>query len=767
MPKKPLLTVSVVVQNHRDVIESTLTSLYEIEGIPFELFLIDDGSNDNSDEVIQSVLDYYQHEQTFYFTHEKPIGLGNSLNEILSQRNGRLFWAPLTISDIDIEQLSLRLEQLTESTNSVLALQNHELPTGYKEWINLLQQKNWPQNGSFIWDLSALSTGNRFFNPYLKEFHGLELAARLGDISSIKSTKSWFAPSSLFEAPEPDFNIRQELLLTLLRRADYGGQMRETILKTLQNLSVKSKKSYDNDLLNEAVQMKQEGRFNSALERIEEVLENNPSHSGARNLKIKILEKKRRYVEASELKHQISKSQKQKEKEEKEKPKQQPTTETTQPSEPEDVTTSLIIPTTTYGKPALEHCLLSVSEHCDTSQLELIVIDNASLDNTHDYLDELKERNFLNCRVITNTKNAGFAASVNQAMEKVNGEYACIIHNDIEFVDDAITQLRDLMESQPEYAIIGPTTNKTLNPDQASQNIQEDSSDIIRAEYLDSFCMMLRTDANLEMDETFQLAFFEDIDLCFQARSKDFKVGIAPHIQVKHHFGTTTFSLDLDTESEQYWQNVSYFNEKWNIEVFSEDELKSLSTFDQLLALDDLVNPLFPEPKVQQQFEQLFTDELKTEILKTQHDEETLCKLVHLFMVMEEREIMRHLEDKLNNIDIPASLIYQLVRFYFNRNIYSRCKHYLNQLKPQNESLRADLYRLAILVENKDLDEAIPMLKELMGHAPANPMLYKLAGDIHKFSGNKEEAISFYDLAEQINPFEFTNEEKDAFGFKL
>ena len=765
MAKKPLLTVSIVVQNHRDVIESTLTSLYEISGIPFELFIVDDGSTDNSNEVIQSVLDYYQHEQTFYFTHDKPAGLGNSLNEILSQRNGRLFWAPQTIAEIDIEQLSLRLEQLTESTDSVLALQNQKLPTSYKKWIDLIQQKNWPQNGSFIWDLSALPTGNRFFNPYLKEFHGLELAARLGDVSSIKSTKSWFSPSSLFEATEPDFILRQELLLTLLRRADYGGKMREAILDTIQELPTKSKKSYDNDLLNDAVQMKQDGRFNSALELIEEVLEHNPSHSGARNLKIEILEKKRRYVEASELKHQVSKSQK-KQKQEKEQ-QQETAPKTHQPSDPEDVIVSLIIPTTTYGKPALEHCLLSVSEHCDTSELELIVVDNASLDNTHDYLDELKERNFLNCRVITNKKNVGFAASVNQAMEKINGDYACIIHNDIEFVDDAISQLRDLMESHPKYAVVGPTTNKTLNPDQSTQNVQEEDSDLIRAEYLDSFCMMLRAEANLKMDEAFQLAFFEDIDLCFQARSKDFRVGIAPHIQVKHHFGTTTFSLDLDTESEQYWKNVSYFNEKWNIDVFSEDELKSLSTFDQLLALDDLVNPLFPEPKIQQYFEQLFTDELKTEILNAQHDEETLCKLVHLFMVMEEREIMRHLEDKLNNIDIPAPLIYQLVRFYFNRNIYSRCKHYLSQLKPQNDSLRADLYRLAILVENKDLDGAIPKLKELMDHAPANPMLYKLAGDIHKFSGNKEEAISFYDLAEQINPFEFTNEEKDAFGFKL
>ncbi|MEL7833058.1 glycosyltransferase family 2 protein [Fodinibius sp. Rm-B-1B1-1] len=761
MPNKPLLTVAIVVQNHRDVIESTLTSLYDISGIPLELFIVDDGSSDNSDEVTQSVLDYYQHEQTFYFARKKPAGLGNSLNEVLSQRNGRLFWAPQTIADIDVEQLSLRLEQLTESTKSVVALQGQTLPTNYKEWLSLISQKNWPQNGSFIWDLSALSPGNHFFNPYLTAFHGLELAARLGDIPSVKTTKNWFSPSSFFETTEPDFTLRQELLLTLLRRADYGGSMREAVLEAMQNLPAKTKKSYDNDLLNEAVQMKQDGRFNAALELIEEVLQNNPSHSAASNLKIEILEKKRRFVEASELKHQISKSQQQKKSS-----SPQPETIDTE-EEDEDIKISVIVPTTTYGKPALEHCLLSLSKHCATANLELIVVDNASLDNTHDYLDELREKNFLNCKVITNKKNAGFAASVNQALEKTNGKYACIIHNDIEFVDDAIGKLSSLMDENPEFAVVGPTTNKTLNPDQAAKNIEESAPDLIRAEYLDSFCMMVRTDAGLKMDETFQLAFFEDIDLCFQARAKDFKVGIAPHIEIKHHFGTTTFALDLDTESEQYWKNVSYFNEKWDIEVFSEDELKSLSTFDQLLALDDIVNPLFPEQKIQDQFNRLFTDEIKTEILNSQHDDDVLCKLVHLFMVMGEREIMRRLEDRLDNIDIPAPLIYQLVHFYFERNIYSRCTHYLNRLKQQNESLRADLYRLAILVENKDLDQAIPRLKTLMEHAPANPMLYKLAGDIHKFSGNKEEAQSFYDLAEQINPFEFANEEKDAFGFTL
>lgn len=757
MPNKPLLSVSIVVQNHRDVIESTLTSLFELSVIPFELFIIDDGSTDNSKEVIQSLLDYYQHEQTYFFTHEKPMGIGNALNEIVPQLNGRLLWMPQTITQIDEEVLSLRLEQLTETPKSTVLLQNQELPTSYKGWIQLLQKTNWPQNGEFIWDLTAFSVGNRFFNPYLENYHALELAARLGDISSINSNDTWYKPNSLFESTEPEFHIRQELLLTLLRRTDYNGNMWNAVLTELQNLSVTSKKSYDSDLLNEALQMKQDGRFNTALELIEEVLDKDPAHSAARNLKIEILEKKRRFVEASELKHEVSKSQK----------KLKDNSQATFSTGNNGAGISLIIPTTTYGKPALEHCLLSISEHCDTSGLELIVVDNASLDNTHDYLDELQEKNFLNCRVITNTQNAGFAASINQALEKVNGEYACIIHNDVEFVGDALKELYHLMEHHPDYAVVGPTTNKTLNPDQAARSVSDEDPELIRAEYLDSFCMMVRMEADLKMDETFELAFFEDIDFCFQARSNDFKVGIAPHIKVNHHFGTTTFSLDLDTESKQYWKNVSYFNEKWDIEVFSEDELKSLSTFDQLLALDELVNPLFPEPEIRQQFEDLFTDELKTEILNTRHDEETLCRLVHLFMVMEEREIMRRLEDRLDEVDIPASLIYQLVRFYFNRNIYSRCTHYLSRLKPQNDSLRADLYRLAILVENKNLDEAIPMLITLMEHAPANPMLYKMAGDIHKFNGNVEEAASFYDLAEQINPFEFTNEEKDAFGFEL
>jgi len=119
------------------------------------------------------------------------------------------------------------------------------------------------------------------------------------------------------------------------------------------------------------------------------------------------------------------------------------------------------------------------------------------------------------------------------------------------------------------------------------------------------------------------------------------------------------------------------------------------------------------------------------------------------------------LEDRLDTAKIPAGMIYEIVRFYFQRNIYSRCLHYLDMLTTQQESLQSELYRLAIFIDEKKMEKAIPKLTELLNKAPSNPQLYKLAGDIHSFENNIKEAESFYLLAHQINPFEYSENEKE------
>lgn len=746
MHQQPLLSIIIPFHNQREWVEPTLSALYEMKAIPFELFILDDASSDGSRDTIQSLLEHYQHEHTYFFEYTGPIGRGNCLNEALRQCNGSVLWIPPSVERIYEELLYEAASHLYKSSFTFYCAADSLPSSSPDQWIDFIETAGWPDDGDFLWNLNLIPHRQRFFNPYLTTCHALELAARLIPSSRAGQIESWHT-SAQEEAPqEITPQIRSEIAYTLLRGRNITEEQRNRILSFLSKNEGAALEptpaSGSLKLLDEAEQMKQDGRDHAALELVEHVLAEQPDNRQAIQLKIEILERQHRFVEASEVKHAMKTS-------------ERPSAPASPRAEETKVKTSVIIPTALYGKPALENCLLSLAEHCNPQTTELIIIDNASLDDTHDYLAELQSKDFFRCKVITNRQNAGFAASVNQGLERASGAYACIMHNDVELTNDALHQLEQLMDAHPEFAVAGPLTNKTLNPAQTPGSGTGDEG-LISVDYLDSFCMMLRLDTGLRMDEDYQLAFFEDIDLCFQARRAGYKAGIAAGVEVEHHFGTTTFPLNLDTESEEYWKNVARFNEKWNVEAFAEEELKSKSGFDQLLELDAIVNPLYPEDSIVHWFEQLFTDEVKTEILKSNHDPDTLCRLVHLMMVMDQREVMRRLEDRLDEIELPASLINQLVRFYFNKNIYSRCNHYLDRLKEEERSLQSELYRLSILINEKELEAAVPKLRTLLEEAPAHPLLYKLTGDIYRFEGNKEEAASFYRIAHQINPFEYS-----------
>lgn len=747
MDQKPKFSVLLSFQNQRDEVEPSLTALFELESVPFELVIVDDASSDGTMQAIQSLLDYYQHAHTFFFEHTAPAGRGSCLNEALQQANTPIIWAPRSIQSIDDEKLAEAIRLLRNGGAPSLA-QNFVMPDNYSRWADRIQNDHLPLDGQLLWNINNIPSTERYFNPFLDRHHSIDLLLRLS-MDTLELDERFFSPSDFEKGTEISAADRQELIFSMLRRSSVPAEKRQKLAKLLFESPKKQQTKTSTERLEEklkrAVYLKHEGQLSAALEYVEEVLAEEPANNEAKKLKIKILERKRRFVEASELKHEL-----------------QTDAKTIHPKRPEkDFKTSLIIPTALYGKPAIEHCLISVSEYCNPATTELIIIDNASLDDTHDYLQEMNDKNFFNCTLITNKQNRGFAASVNQGLEAASGQYACIIHNDVEFTSAAIATMEQLMENNPEFSLLGPLADSTLNPDQLAKNSDLYEQPVVKTDYLDSFCMMVRTSTGITMDEEFSLAFFDDIDFSFQMRKAGYKVGLTPQVQVTHHYGTTTFALDLDTESDLYWKNIAYFNEKWGVETYSEEELKSKNKFDQLLALDQWVNPLYPEQIIKDRFNELFTDELKTEILKTDHDPEILQQLVHLMMVMEKRDIMRRLEDRLDDEELPAGLIYEIVRFYFQRNIYSRCLHYLDKLNSQQESLQSELYRLAILIDEKKMEQAIPKLSQLLNEAPSNPYLYKLAGDIHSFENNSAEAESFYTLARQINPFDFSQNEQE------
>ncbi|MFM8440594.1 MAG: glycosyltransferase family 2 protein, partial [Acidobacteriota bacterium] len=78
------------------------------------------------------------------------------------------------------------------------------------------------------------------------------------------------------------------------------------------------------------------------------------------------------------------------------------------------------------GENLLPDCLGSIAEHPPTSAYEVIVVDNASTDQSIAWLESDDRRRLIpdeRFRLIKNSENAGFGKANNQAMRRSNSEY--------------------------------------------------------------------------------------------------------------------------------------------------------------------------------------------------------------------------------------------------------------------------------------------------------------------------------------------------------
>jgi GT2 family glycosyltransferase/tetratricopeptide (TPR) repeat protein len=90
----------------------------------------------------------------------------------------------------------------------------------------------------------------------------------------------------------------------------------------------------------------------------------------------------------------------------------------------------------------------------------------------------------------------------------------------------------------------------------------------LEVQRLTGFCLLVRREVLEQIggfDERFGVGFFEDDDLCVQAREAGYKLLVGLNVFI-HHFGSRTFtSLGIDAQ-KQLKQNFEQFKEKWGEE---------------------------------------------------------------------------------------------------------------------------------------------------------------------------------------------------------
>ncbi len=110
----------------------------------------------------------------------------------------------------------------------------------------------------------------------------------------------------------------------------------------------------------------------------------------------------------------------------------------------------------------LDNCLESIKRHTHGVTYEIIVIDNASADNSKSLVGEKHPT----VRLIGNRENRGFSAAANQGITKALGDYVLLLNSDTLLRDDSLTAMVKFMREHPEVGGLNP---RLLNGDGTPQ----------------------------------------------------------------------------------------------------------------------------------------------------------------------------------------------------------------------------------------------------------------------------------------------------------
>lgn len=750
--------LSIILTTHipLPVLEELLGSLGNIENPAAEIIIIDDAAPLEMNRTIAELVKTARNEQIFLYDHERPVGRGNSLNEAVAQATGKFIWAPVKVNRFNESLLQDSIRRFSRDTAAFWVMDYH-LPENPETWLEHASDGRLPDDSCFIWNRAAIEPEKLFFNPFIKSLHAAELALRLHKQNAWRHTDPFFVIGEDHFLPATASDL-QEFSFSLYRTSS-DPEVRKMLAAKIGELQTGAESEREITGLPEQARIfLEQGDANRALDIINRYLKQDPENDEALLLKISALERLRRHVEAAELKHNLK--------------NREPLTpeqaelflegqERSKPAKnPDEIKLSIVIPTTGHGRRLLEQCLHELQNHPDPDETELIIIDNASIDDTFEYLQQLHEKNFLNLRVITNKANRGFGASVNQGIEAANGDHVLVMHTDLLLSGNTISELSGALQADPQTVMAVPLLNQTDFETQHAESNMEGGVTITDA--ADSCCFMVKKRIPVRFDEGYGIAFYDMDDFCRQVTAEGYQIAVACETVAEHTGNSLSGRMGLKLVPELRWKNRALFSEKWEKrpDYTVPDQGRPA---DRLEALGPPVNPEEPEPEWLDAVENFLTDEVKTEILRADLSENDLITIVSTTMMADQRELMRRLEDRLDDIELPLPMLVLLIHYYFRKNIYSRCRHYLDKAGDMHPVF--DMYRLRIAIADKETDKAGELLKNLLDDYPSSPDLLALAGSLYRQLGDEDEAKSFLAMANQLDPNRFP-EEETAFEIK-
>ena len=215
----------------------------------------------------------------------------------------------------------------------------------------------------------------------------------------------------------------------------------------------------------------------------------------------------------------------------------------------------------------LRRCMRSLGSATGDASLEVVIVDNASVDGSPDAA--VSESG--DARIIRNRANRGFAAAANQGIAATSSPFVLLLNPDAEIVGGTLASFVKVARERPKAGAIGalvrnpngsiqpsarrvPRLGEALghaflgplvpsNPFTRSYTMAGwDRASERQVEWVSGSAMLLRRQA-LEQVGLFDEGYFmyvEDVDLCTRLRRAGWQVLFSPELEVIHEIGVST-----------------------------------------------------------------------------------------------------------------------------------------------------------------------------------------------------------------------------------
>ena len=274
------------------------------------------------------------------------------------------------------------------------------------------------------------------------------------------------------------------------------------------------------------------------------------------------------------------------------------------------------------------NCLFSLIEECNKHEVEIVVINDNSTDDTDLFLNRVR-----GIKIVNNESNLGFLKNINKGLRVVNGDFALLLNNDVILLPNILSELLHVFETKDNVGAVGamaihPTgvlleagskvfeNGKATNLGREKSPYNPHYNYLRSVDYCSGYCLLIKkkfpNGELVQLDELFLPAYYEETDLCMQLKH-DYNLSIyyQPFAKLIHFESISYSDSKKDVKDQLINNNRSKFQKKWNkvlkqplveINGFEPDYINS--SRHKILYLDDVIENEFLERLITQEKKQ-------------------------------------------------------------------------------------------------------------------------------------------------------------------